>query len=334
MHGQNLVQNPGFEEYEDCPHTFRSDRTEREVVTLWYAANDGTPDYYNVCSGADAGVPRNWAGSAEAHSGGGYAGIYVYGANMEHLQSKLKKPLTKDKIYHVSMYFRLSSYSRVSSDRLAASLSRDSVNINASYIHIKDSAITPATGTWEHMAFDYYATGGEEFITIGNFGSTGTKAFTLSHKKIIQPMLSKHSYFYIDDVSVVASEVLPFAVLADSLQTVDYDSGKVYILRDLLFAFDRYDLPQESREELDHLVDLLNNIAYRIELVGYTDATGGESYNLELSIKRAVAVKNYLIQAGISHLRIDVLGLGELEAVDYAKENLNRLDRKVTFKLL
>lgn len=49
----------------------------------------------------------------------------------------------------------------------------------------------------------------------------------------------------------------------------------------------------------------------RIEVAGHTDSTGSEYYNQQLSVRRAEAVKNALIQQGIAPSRINAVGYGE-----------------------
>ena len=48
-----------------------------------------------------------------------------------------------------------------------------------------------------------------------------------------------------------------------------------------------------------------------IDVYGHTDSTGSDSYNLQLSQRRADAVKNYLVSRGVSAARIETLGYGE-----------------------
>jgi outer membrane protein OmpA-like peptidoglycan-associated protein len=48
---------------------------------------------------------------------------------------------------------------------------------------------------------------------------------------------------------------------------------------------------------------------------GHTDSTGSEAYNQQLSERRALSVKNLLVQRGVSPQRIDILGHGERRPV-------------------
>lgn len=67
------------------------------------------------------------------------------------------------------------------------------------------------------------------------------------------------------------------------------------------------------------------NPSLRITLVGHADATGGESYNLTLSEKRANAVKNFLVKhLQIDGGRIDVQSKGEGEQLSNSYNSINR----------
>ena len=57
------------------------------------------------------------------------------------------------------------------------------------------------------------------------------------------------------------------------------------------------------------------NPALRIEIEGHTDNQGTDEYNLELSMKRAQAVYNYLLEHGISADRLTYKGYGESKPV-------------------
>src|SRR5215213_385694 len=119
--GQNLVPNPGFENYSSCPGNFSEAAHEFRAID-WRSATIGTPDYFNSCSIGEAGVPHNWAGVSDAYEGKGYAGIYLWmnDANeyREYLQCRLLEPLIKDSVYNIQLHYKLSSYSKYAINRI------------------------------------------------------------------------------------------------------------------------------------------------------------------------------------------------------------------------
>lgn len=77
------------------------------------------------------------------------------------------------------------------------------------------------------------------------------------------------------------------------------------------------------------LAKLLGNPQARIILGGYTDMRGSVRYNLELSMRRAEAVKSLLIAGGINPERIDIYAYGKEKAKQGSDENVWRNDRRV-----
>jgi hypothetical protein len=79
-----------------------------------------------------------------------------------------------------------------------------------------------------------------------------------------------------------------------------------------LFDYDKAELRPESQDDLQKLGELIRrnpNATFRIE--GHTDSFGGPDYNRELSLRRAEAVKAWLVQnLNIDPARIETLGFG------------------------
>lgn len=88
--------------------------------------------------------------------------------------------------------------------------------------------------------------------------------------------------------------------------------SKPNIVENIFYDFDRATLRPESKEALDELVELLNdNPNISIQMTSHTDRIGGEEYNIDLSHRRAKAVVDYLIDAGISPDRLQYQGYGK-----------------------
>ena len=67
--------------------------------------------------------------------------------------------------------------------------------------------------------------------------------------------------------------------------------------------------------ELDEKIKAKGDVVTGIKLVGYTDSQGTEEYNMGLSIRRATAVKDFMVSEGIDPGLIDVIGRGEADPV-------------------
>ncbi len=91
--------------------------------------------------------------------------------------------------------------------------------------------------------------------------------------------------------------------------------GRKLIIENLLFQTAKYELP-ENVSELNLLADFMlnkKNIAILVE--GHTDSVGSDAFNDDLSLKRANAVKTYLIGRGISAEKIQVKGFGKRKPI-------------------
>lgn len=80
------------------------------------------------------------------------------------------------------------------------------------------------------------------------------------------------------------------------------------------FDFDKVGLKDPAKEGLDKLVGDLRNVNYdNVLITGNTDRLGTEAYNMKLSVRRAEAVRNYLvIRWGIPAEKVIIVGAGEL----------------------
>ncbi len=92
--------------------------------------------------------------------------------------------------------------------------------------------------------------------------------------------------------------------------------GVSFTLDKIYFETSKYELLQESFKELDELVSVMKaNRGMRIKVEGHTDNVGDFDKNLELSRKRAQAVKDYLRSKGIDEGRVEVQGYGQTRPV-------------------
>jgi hypothetical protein len=106
---------------------------------------------------------------------------------------------------------------------------------------------------------------------------------------------------------------------------------------DILFAEASAKIEQAADlEELDQLLLLMKTkLALRIVVEGHTDKVGSEKYNLDLSLRRANSVKEYLVQKGIDSSRIETKGYGwSTPAYPYqGAEKENSLNRRIEVKI-
>ena len=86
-----------------------------------------------------------------------------------------------------------------------------------------------------------------------------------------------------------------------------------------LFAFDSAELTAEGKTALQALGDDIRAkgaTLVDVDIVGHTDSMGPEEYNQQLSLRRAAAIKEFLVQEkGVDASIIDVSGMGESQPV-------------------
>ncbi len=124
------------------------------------------------------------------------------------------------------------------------------------------------------------------------------------------------------------------AQLAD-LQAKQTERGIVITFGDVLFSTDSANLTSQGMAVAQRLADVLRDNPDRSVLVeGFTDSTGSDAYNLQLSQRRAEAVRAALSQMGIDRSRIETRGYGEAYPVaSNATASERQLNRRVEIVL-
>lgn len=104
-----------------------------------------------------------------------------------------------------------------------------------------------------------------------------------------------------------------------SVPRAEAPAKRVRLAADSLFEFDRSTVMAAGRPALDKLADELRSVAYdRILVSGHTDRLGTGKYNFALSERRAAAVRDYLVQAGLPPAKFATSGQGEASPVTVA----------------
>ena len=336
IQSQNLVKNPSFENFEDCPKELGNVTTD---VQSWSRATEGTSDYFNECS-SKMGVPENFNGTQTAAFGKGYAGMYLLAPNnyREYLQGELNQTLKKNKRYGVTFYLKIKEKSILAIQELGILLSEKRIDVQStkviggeSFINgksLKNYSYKKAYNPkfyidkkgWMKVYVEIIAKGKENFITIGNFkDNSNTKTEKTKGTK-------SASYYYLDMVSVMSIE-------SDFYDNLEVD--KVYALKNVLFPIDEYKLNNKSKFDLKVLYNQLKkNPELFIAIHAHTDNQGAKSYNKSLSVNRAKSVANYLIKLGVKEKRIQWYGHGdEKPAVDNLTPEDKRKNRRAEFVL-
>ncbi|MEE9414378.1 MAG: OmpA family protein, partial [Acidimicrobiales bacterium] len=102
---------------------------------------------------------------------------------------------------------------------------------------------------------------------------------------------------------------------------------------DVLFGTASDELTPEATTVLDQAVDILNrDPALNVVVEGHTDSDGSERLNLDLSFRRADAVRTYLVDNGVAADRLTTVGRGESNPIaDNSTPEGKRQNRRIEF---
>ncbi|MBD2740875.1 OmpA family protein [Coleofasciculus sp. FACHB-1120] len=108
---------------------------------------------------------------------------------------------------------------------------------------------------------------------------------------------------------------------------------RIQVPTNVHFALDKATISPESARILDRITEVLQaNPPIVIELRGHTDPRASDAYNLDLSNRRAIAVRNYLLRQGIAPERMTIRALGESQPRVTGRNRLDHArNRRVEF---
>ena len=108
---------------------------------------------------------------------------------------------------------------------------------------------------------------------------------------------------------------------------------RIAIVTNINFDFNHSNVREDVRKRLSRVIQLLREMPeIDVQIVGYTDDVGSAQYNLALSVRRAEAVRDYVVTRGIDVARLSVAGRGESQPlVSNATPEGRAVNRRVEF---
>ena len=103
------------------------------------------------------------------------------------------------------------------------------------------------------------------------------------------------------------------------------------------FDLNRSTLSNQAKSTLDKIAGDVSGLrtGYMLELHGYTDSTGSEQFNINLSQRRAESVQRYLVSKNVPLYRVSITGLGKESPVADNKTDQGRAqNRRVEVRVL
>lgn len=209
---ENMVLNPGFEEYDKCPTGYTFMDQSHKLIPHWTYPTFTTPDYFNKCSKGEVKVPDNFAGYSHPKEGDGYMGSILSGSNRdfrEYFQGTLSGPMQAGQVYCVSFWYKLASGSKFSVDQLSVYFVENKVaNSNKTFLNYKpqlnnqEGLFLDNTTNWKQFCQLYTAKGGESFFLVGNFKNYINTNYVVTGKDTKNKKGKAYAYYFFDDFEI------------------------------------------------------------------------------------------------------------------------------------
>ncbi|MBD1395632.1 OmpA family protein [Pontibacter sp. JH31] len=349
---QNLVRNPSLED--------------RKKGIVGFRGISGTPDIASVANKVVMYPPYFNAYLSETPSrqvtniafGEVCLCQWFSSGASELAQAELTRPLQKNKEYLVSLYTIRASTIEPPISAVTVHFTTRPIPATRQVYGLKDHPLTglalpylslrPNTGNplssrevWTKVSAVYKANGGERYLLIGNFIGANREALeTMNPEEEANPQGGrvKGTYYCYDNISVVPrAEAEPeatdqaIAETGGKILREPFSVGKTLTLEDVNFSSGEHHILAVAYPMLDSLsAFLMAEQEAVVQVQGHTDNVGEEAANMNLSIRRAQAVKAYLTNSGIAAERISTRGFGETQPkTDNSTEKNRAMNRRV-----
>lgn len=170
--------------------------------------------------------------------------------------------------------------------------------------------------------------------------------FPLEEGKDYTLLIEKKGYITKRDAFTMAGKAIPQIFRKKlTMDTTFYVSlkldrlalNKTFVLENIYYDLDKFNIRDDAAVELDKLVQILkDNPTVKIELSSHTDARATDSYNNKLSQNRAQSAVDYIVTKGIDRERMVAKGYGETQLIikDAKTEEEHQKNRRTEFTIL
>ncbi len=233
LFGQNLVPNPSFEEYLECPF---ADAEFENVVIDWYSWQ-ASPDYFNVCNNEInglVGVPENGLGYQYPVTGNAYSSLYTYAYYAPEIREYMAAPLNMSLVngteyyvmFYTSMYDGgLESESLCATNHIGLRFFKDpeydnEVNIFEpdNFAHLDYSQVLIDTMGWTIVDGYFLADDNYNWLALGNFfDGSNTDTIILNNQERC------FGIYYFDNVCVATDPAFCHELLYTQERSATYE---------------------------------------------------------------------------------------------------------------
>jgi len=129
---------------------------------------------------------------------------------------------------------------------------------------------------------------------------------------------------YFDKTVKFTSVGKPAGEYSITIELEKLSTGKQFVLDDLYYDLDKYNIRPDAAIVLDRLAKILtDNPDIRIEIGSHTDSRASAAYNLKLSQNRSESVMAYLVSKGIAASRLVAKGYGESQLINKCADGVD-----------
>lgn len=310
---QNLIANPGFEKI-DTSYVLPNpplDTFDLHNVIGWWNPGFGTTDYFNS-DGKHAQCGSKFFGKEmKAHSGNGFGGIYLEkGKWKEYIGFDFTDTLVAGQNYRFTIWMALSPRSKIAMQTLQIEFwdvpyikianevtPYPKSNPKFAALAIPGTSRSSLVSTWTKFSVEFTAIGGEVSCVLGylsDYWQSVSLPETAKNKNN-----DPYCYYFMDDLELIPFSGPPVPRTSTSRPIIYFDTDKD-VIKKQFFA------------PLDSVVTMMKqNARMTVTVNGFTDSVGNIEDNLDLSRRRAEAVKKYLVDHGIAETRITIAWYAE-----------------------
>jgi len=212
---QNLVPNPGFENYTTCPNfggEINYCSNWNNVNLVYGVFTVGTPDYFNTCSTANCCPPNTFAGQCNPHSGNAMIATVLYDSPIvdyrEYVSTQLTCPMVTGNTYTVSFWLTnglnpISPYiiKNIGACFSNTPLTQSGWNLISVTPQVELTTLIGST-SWVQYSFTVTPTSNWQYLTLGSFRTDLQNTPTLTYS-ITTGNPSVYANYFWDDIEVI-----------------------------------------------------------------------------------------------------------------------------------
>lgn len=324
LKAQNLIRNGSFDEVRPYSHGANYSQKRHHFTDnarFWDTPTGGTPDIFIESYRSNPKLDKA-LGLVKPRTGKSMIGIRLYGCELngtincrEYIQTEIKETLKSGKCYEYEYYAQPNSRGNtINSVGIGFSENQiddmgESFILDLEYIFEEDEIINNGPGKWVKISGYFSPNQDYNHVIIGNFS---IDEYTMSEFEEI----GTYAYYYIDDVSL-------FEIDCSNKERITQQV--TYVINDLNFAHDKFAIEDNAHIKLSDIYDQIKERRFTsITINGYTDDSGTDLYNLNLSKKRADSVLAEFAKLGIPLNKMKAVGHGNTNQIDAVNKAKNR----------